>query len=194
MIFFALLYYTNAVVTTIADRIAPYYQPALPDIGHRILPYWFYYQFNNWWVVTSYAFVLIRFIPQADIRVTVFRRWFFVQGLMFGMRSISIYVTSLTVPQPGCITNKSELATPALEAIYVMFGVHATCGDVLFSGHTVGCKEKFIFLLVSTEILDFVFYSNDLCTLLDNVCTRRRISTVSFSISQMWLYRRNPFS
>lgn len=140
IIFFALLYYTNAVVTTIADRIAPYFQPALPDIGHKALPYWVYYQINNWWLIANYAFVLIRFIPQSDIRVTVFRRWFFVQGLMFGMRSISIYVTSLTVPMPGCITNKSELATPALEAIYVMFAIHSTCGDVLFSGHTVGCK------------------------------------------------------
>jgi ABC-type thiamin/hydroxymethylpyrimidine transport system permease subunit len=131
-------------VTTIADRDAPYYQPSLPDIGHQILPYWSYYQFNNWWIIISYVFVFIRFIPQADIRITVFRRWFFVQGLMFGMRCISIYVTSLTVPQPGCITNITELKTPAVEAFYVMFGIHSTCGDVLFSGHTVACKYLFI--------------------------------------------------
>jgi hypothetical protein len=131
-------------VTTIADRIAPYYQPSLPDIGHKILPYWSYYEVNNWWIITAYVFVFIRFLPQSTIRITVFRRWFFVQALMFGMRSISIYVTSLTVPQPGCITNITELKTPAVEAFYVMIGLHSTCGDVLFSGHTVACKCLFI--------------------------------------------------
>ena len=143
LVFFLILFYTNAVVTTIADRIAPYYQPALPDIGHKILPYWYYYQVNNYWIIIAYVFIFIRFLPQADIRVTVFRRWFFVQGLMFGMRSISIYVTSLTVPQPGCVTNVTSLATPAVEAFYVIAGIHATCGDVLFSGHTVARKISF---------------------------------------------------
>ncbi|CAF0849696.1 unnamed protein product [Adineta ricciae] len=136
-IFFLILFYTNAVVTTIADRIAPYYQAALPDVGHKLLPYWTYYQVNNYTIIVAYVFVFIRFLPQSDIRITVFRRWFFVQGLMFGMRSISIYITSLTVPQPGCITNVTALATPAVEAFYVIVGIHATCGDVLFSGHTV---------------------------------------------------------
>lgn len=139
-VFFAILFYTNAVVTTIADRVAPYFQPALPDIGHKLLPYWTYFQINNYMIIAAYVFVFIRFLPQADIRVTVFRRWFFVQALMFGMRSISIYVTSLTVPQPGCSTNITALATPAVEAFYVMVGLHSTCGDVLFSGHTVARK------------------------------------------------------
>ncbi len=143
LVFFAILFYTNAVVTTIADRIAPYYQAALPDIGHQILPYWYYFQVNNYWIIIAYVFIFIRFLPQSDIRITVFRRWFFVQGLMFGMRSISIYVTSLTVPQPGCITNITSLATPAVEAFYVIIGLHSTCGDVLFSGHTVACKTSF---------------------------------------------------
>ena len=148
-IFFLILFYANAVVTTIADRIAPYSQPALPDIGHSILPYWYYFQVNNYFIIVAYVFVFIRFLPQSDIRITVFRRWFFVQGIMFGMRSISIYVTSLTVPQPDCVTNITSLATPAVEAFYVIVGLHATCGDVLFSGHTVACK----FLIIVNKLL-----------------------------------------
>jgi len=143
-IFFLIFFYANAVVTTIADRVAPYYQPALPDIGHKILPYWSYFQVNNYLIIIAYVFVFIRFLPQSDIRITVFRRWVFVQGIMFGMRSISIFVTSLTVPQPGCIPNITELATPAVEAFYVIAGIHNTCGDVLFSGHTVACKVFFV--------------------------------------------------
>jgi hypothetical protein len=181
LIFFAILFYTNAVVTTIADRIAPYYQPALPDIGHKILPYWYYYQVNNYWIIIAYVFIFIRFLPQSDIRVTVFRRWFFVQALMFGMRSISIYVTSLTVPQPGCVTNITALATPAVEAFYVMFGIRSTCGDVLFSGHTVACK--YLFVLNQLQVNAFyVSFSNNLCSLLDNLCSSRRISTFFISL------------
>ncbi|CAF4951176.1 unnamed protein product, partial [Rotaria sp. Silwood1] len=56
---------------------------------------------------------------------------------MFGMRSISIYVSSLTVSQSGCITNITELATPPVAAFYVTVGIRSTCEDVLFSGHTV---------------------------------------------------------
>jgi len=136
-IFFAIFFYVNAVVTTIADRVAPYLQPALPDVGHKWLPYWTYFQVNNYWIIIAYVFIFIRFLPQSDICITVFRRWFFVQGIMFGMRSISIYVTSLTVPQPGCTTNITALASPPIEAFYVMIGLHSTCGDVLFSGQTV---------------------------------------------------------
>ena len=168
--FFAILFYTNAVVTTIADRIAPYFQPALPDIGHKLLPYWPYFQINNYWIVISYVFVFIRFVPQSDIRVTVFRRWFFVQGIMFGMRSISIYVTSLTVPQPGCTTNITALATPAVEAFYVMIGLHSTCGDVLFSGHTVA-RKSFLFSEKKREPVLFLFGSDHLCTVLDHLRT-----------------------
>ena len=64
-VFFAILFYTNAVVTTIADRIAPYFQPALPDIGHKLLPYWPYFQINNYWIIISYVFIFIRFLPQS---------------------------------------------------------------------------------------------------------------------------------
>ncbi|CAF3698909.1 unnamed protein product, partial [Rotaria sp. Silwood1] len=135
--FFLIFFYTNAVVTTIADRIAPYYRPALPDIDHKLLSYWSYFQINNYLIIIAYIFIFVRFLPQSDIRVTVFRRWFFLQDVMFGMCSISIYVSSLTVSQSGCITNITELATPPVEAFYVMVGIRSTCEDVLFSGHTV---------------------------------------------------------
>jgi hypothetical protein len=57
------------------------------------------------------------------------------------MRSISIFVTSLSVPLPGC--NTTAVGSPPIEAFYIMSLIHATCGDVLFSGHTVTCKISF---------------------------------------------------
>ena len=83
------------------------------------------------------------------------------------MRSISIYVTSLSVPLPGC--NTTAVGSPPVEAFYIMFLIHATCGDVLFSGHTVTCKSNenfkkkflysYIFFLVTLCALAWTTYS-----------------------------------
>ena len=130
--------YINSLVQVLADRNSPYWIPALPDIGHDLLPYWTYFSMNNYYLLASFVLVIIRYIFQRDIRLIVFRRWLFLQAAMFVMRSISIYVTSLSVPLPGC--NTTATGSPPVEAFYIMFLIHETCGDVLFSGHTVTCK------------------------------------------------------
>jgi len=137
-VFFFITLYINSLVQVWADRNSPYWLPALPDIGHKLLPYWTYYPINNYYLLTAFVLVIIRYICQPDIRLIVFRRWLFIQALMFIMRSISIYVTSLSVPLPGC--NTTAVGSPPVEAFYIMFLIHSTCGDVLFSGHTVTCK------------------------------------------------------
>ncbi len=138
IIFFFISFYINSLVQVWTDRNSPYRMPALPDIGHRLLPYWTYFPVNNYYLLTAVVLVIIRYIFQRDIRILVFRRWLFLQAIMFLMRSISIYVTSLSVPLPGC--NTTATGSPPIEAFYIMFFIHTTCGDVLFSGHTVTCK------------------------------------------------------
>ncbi|CAF4567648.1 unnamed protein product [Rotaria sp. Silwood1] len=133
--FFLISLYINSLVQVWADRNAPYWIPTLPDIGHRLLPYWTYFSINNYYLLVAFLLVLIRYIFQRDTRLIVFRRWLFLQAVMFIMRSISIYITSLSVPLPGC--NTTAIGSPPIEAFYIMFLIHTTCGDVLFSGHTV---------------------------------------------------------
>ena len=138
IVFFFVCLYINSLVQVWTDRNAPYWIPALPDIGHRLLPYWTYFSINNYYLLVASVSVFLRYVFQRDVRIIVFRRWLFVQALMFLMRSISIYVTSLSVPLPGC--NTTAVGTPPVEAFYIMFLIHSTCGDVLFSGHTVTRK------------------------------------------------------
>ena len=137
-IFFFVTLYVNSLVQVWADRNSPYWLAALPDIGHQLLPYWTYYPINNYFLLTTFVLVIVRYIFQRDIRLIVLRRWFFLQGVLFIMRSVSIYVTSLSVPLPGC--NTTAVGSPPIEAFYIMLNLHATCGDVLFSGHTVTRK------------------------------------------------------
>ncbi|CAF1264619.1 unnamed protein product [Didymodactylos carnosus] len=134
-VFFLVTLYINSLVQVIADRHSPNQLPPLPDIGHKILPYWTYFPINNYILFIIFISVIVRYIFQSNIRLIVFRRWFFIQGLMFCMRSISIYITALSIPLPGC--NTTALGSPEVEAFYIMITVHSTCGDVMFSGHTV---------------------------------------------------------
>jgi hypothetical protein len=134
-VFFFVTLYINSLVQVWADRNSPNWLPALPDIGHKLLPYWTFYSINNYYLLAAFVLVIIRYIFQRDIRLIVLRRWLFLQAVMFIMRSISIYVTSLSVPLPGC--NTTAVGSPPIEAFYIMAMIHATCGDVLFSGHTV---------------------------------------------------------
>jgi len=138
IVFFLISSYISSLVQVWADRNSPHGLPALPDIGHKLLPYWTYFSINNYYLLTAMILVIIRYVFQRDVRIIVFRRWLFLQAIMFIMRSISIYVTSLSVPLPGC--NTTAVGSPPVEAFYIMFLIHSTCGDVLFSGHTVTCK------------------------------------------------------
>jgi len=166
IIIFFIALYINSLFQVLADRNSPDWILPLPDIGHRLLPYWTYFQINNYYLLTSFVLVIIRYIFQKDVRLIVFRRWVFLQAVMFIMRSVSIYVTSLSVPLPGC--NTTATGSPPVEAFYIMFFIHATCGDVLFSGHTVTCKYKLKMFKNNFNS----FFSNIMCPGLDNLFQR----------------------
>ncbi|CAF2984052.1 unnamed protein product [Rotaria sp. Silwood2] len=121
IVFFLITLYINSLVQVWTDRNSPYWIPALPDVGHNLLPYWTYFPINNYYLLTAFISVIIRYIFQRDVRLIVFRRWFFLQAVI--------------VPLPGC--NTTAVGSPPVEAFYIMFLIHTTCGDVLFSGHTV---------------------------------------------------------
>lgn len=165
--FFIVTLYINSLVQVFADRNSPYWLPALPDIGHNLLPYWTYFAINDYYLMTVFILVIVRFIFQRDIRVIVFRRWLFLQAVMFILRSVSIYVTSLSVPLPGC--NTTAVGSPPVEAFYIMLSIHTTCGDVLFSGHTVTCKSIRFFRHNTVYVF---ISSNALCSCMDNIFQR----------------------
>ncbi|CAF3824647.1 unnamed protein product [Rotaria magnacalcarata] len=104
-----------------ADQNIPYWLPTLPDIGHNLLPYCTYFQINNHYISIAFILVIIRYIFQRDIRLIVFRRWFFLQAV---------------------ICNTIAVGSPSIEAFYIMFFIHTTCGDVLFSVHTITCMTQ----------------------------------------------------
>ncbi|BFU18788.1 sphingomyelin synthetase, putative [Entamoeba histolytica HM-3:IMSS] len=104
----------------------------LPDFFFKVLPY-----FKQSWVCDIYIgifviFTNIRFLL-TPYRSCVIRRYFFLQGTIFLIRSFSIFFTIM--PDPSLSTSNVKY-NPFIEGFLIMFGIHKTSYDCMFSGHT----------------------------------------------------------
>ena len=96
-------------------------------------------QICDYWLYAFVGGTLLRFSPifiSKSLSLVILRRWLFLQGSLFWMRGISVALTRQSVPQEDCITTATGNAW--IEGFYIMTGVHITCGDIMYSGHTAG--------------------------------------------------------
>jgi len=111
-------------------------QQPLPDLFYRNLP------FIHYWLICDIlagVFILILaikflFFSVCPLRMII-KRFCVMQGLLFLFRAGSIYLTGQTVPLTSCESTISSHRSAAVESLYIMFGLHRTCADLLFSGH-----------------------------------------------------------
>jgi len=91
------------------------------------------------WVAMSIVMGLVRFVilpgPQS-MRWTFLMRVFFVLGLLYLWRSITIFLTPLPNPDPTCVPKISHPDSILWEGLAAFTG-DKTCQDVMFSGHTL---------------------------------------------------------
>ena len=116
------------------DEMNPGYDKILPDVGFMTLPI-----LENEWISDVYihalliaAFIRVSFTKYTE---TAFRRFFWISGFLYIFRSFTISFTILPTPYAGCTLQKHE--NPLLVALKVISGQHSTCGDVMYSGHTM---------------------------------------------------------
>jgi hypothetical protein len=138
VILYAIAGYVNGIAQTIVERKArgKDYTP-LPDLGYSLLPH---IQGTKSYVpdgmlTTAIVVTIIYFAWRPQLREKVFRRLLFLCAFLFLMRAVSISVTILDPPPNDCVTNIEY--SVAVEGFLVMFGIHHTCADLVFSGHTV---------------------------------------------------------
>lgn len=113
-----------------ADR-SPRPSEPLPDVFHRLFPYIKTWQLCNWLLYFFCFVTALRFGLQPSVRWIALRRFLFLMGTLFFIRSFSIYITALSVPQPNCKSDVTPDDSAWKEAFLISIAYHATCGDIM---------------------------------------------------------------
>lgn len=107
----------------------------LPDLGFDVLPFVSESWLSDLAVVLLVVLTQIRF-SLTPMGATIVRRWVFLLGSLFVLRGVSIVITMLPNPLKNCRSTALDYH-PAVASLMIISGQVVTCGDVLFSGHTV---------------------------------------------------------
>ena len=140
--------WTSFVLTVVHDRVPDMHKhPPLPDLFLDNVPLmpWAFFASEAIGILLLTVFFCILIFHK--YRMIIFRRVCSLSGTIFLLRSITMLVTSLSVPDEHiqCSSARYDsLANKIAGAWNIMSGVGLyvngirTCGDYLFSGHTVG--------------------------------------------------------
>lgn len=118
-----------------ADARNPGSDKILPDIGFETLPHYM----NDFMITDIYVYgwlliTLWRLYYTGNFELAL-RRFFWISGTLYIIRGFTITFTVLPTPYTGCQPRIHEI--PLLAAVKIVFGNLSTCGDVLYSGHTM---------------------------------------------------------
>lgn len=110
----------------------------LPDLGFHLLPHVTTPHIADHWnafmIVPTFV---VMFPALGSFRARALQRFCLIQGLCFLLRSFSILMTNLPNPYQSCTLNPARDEHFILEGLKVMGGKRFTCGDVMYSGHSV---------------------------------------------------------
>jgi len=123
-----------ALIITNARRPPP---PLLPDIVHQMVPY---YPLNRF-IDNIMIFIIVSeffFIVFDSQRFVILRRVGAVYAILCTFRIITMTVTSLPDPSPLCPHAGEHKIVFNMRGVFKMLTGGLTCGDMIFSGHTIG--------------------------------------------------------
>ncbi len=139
--------WTSFVLTVVHDRVPDMQKyPPLPDLildNVPLIPWAF---FASEAIGISLLTVFFCILIFHKYRMIIFRRMCSLGGTIFLLRSITMLITSLSVPgdhiqcsaaRYGSLANKIAGAWNILSGVGLYASGVRTCGDYMFSGHTV---------------------------------------------------------
>eukprot|EP01117_Protostelium_nocturnum_P013658 TRINITY_DN5110_c0_g1_i1.p1 TRINITY_DN5110_c0_g1~~TRINITY_DN5110_c0_g1_i1.p1 ORF type:complete len:309 (+),score=84.92 TRINITY_DN5110_c0_g1_i1:332-1258(+) len=120
--------------------------PPLPDLFLDNIPLipWAFALVE--WIIVAMAAVLIIIIFFHQHRLIILKRFFAITGTVFLLRCVTMYITSLSVPgthlecdQPigSSAEEKLNRALNIMSGFALSINGVKTCGDYMFSGHTI---------------------------------------------------------
>lgn len=111
--------------------------PSLPDFIHDYYHYQNFELFINLLMLASMVTELT-FILFDKRRVVIIRRTIAAYEFLCVLRLLTMTVTSLPDPSPMCpVTHETKIELTIANVAKELFG-GTTCGDMIFSGHTMG--------------------------------------------------------
>jgi len=157
IIFYVLAGYVNAIFCNMAEQllrasyIAEFYGKdrfILPDILFRLVPYVYIPHFPDYFLAVSAITAIIFTLTRSD-RFVLLRRFMYCHALLMLMRSITVVATQFPDPNPNC--HPTSFGTRIPRGIFEAFNpfFSTTCGDLMFSGHSV------LFVLIYMLIYDY---------------------------------------
>lgn len=110
----------------------------LPDIGFYLLPHIkSVHHIADTWNAAELVITAAIFLTLHPARAKILKRFCFLQGTLFMLRSVTIVVTLLPNPYKLCVLHPERAESFIAEGLKVMGGSRYTCGDVMYSGHSV---------------------------------------------------------
>lgn len=148
---------TTVMITIVHDRVPDQsISPPLPDkfFDHVSRVEWAFRVTE----VIGVILVILWFIQWLFLkhRAIVGRRFFFLQGLLYLYRMVTMYITTLPVPSMHmeCAPKLHNDYHEKLKRVFQLLsgaglsiiGSHHMCGDFLYSGHTIMLTLTFLFI------------------------------------------------
>lgn len=148
---------TTVMITVVHERVPDKsVSPPLPDKFFDYVPrveWAFSVTEVNGMILVALWFIQWLFLKH---RAIVGRRFFFLQGMLYMYRMVTMYVTTLPVPSmhmhcaPKLYSDSHGKIKRVLQLVsgggLSITGSHLMCGDFLYSGHTVMLTLTFLFI------------------------------------------------
>ena len=137
VVFFLFSLYFMAFFQVWADNFNQGRHATLPDTGFLVLPHLQNHAISDvyvhvFWVL---AIAAVAVCGVRGERQAAFRRMFWVLGALYILRGFTVSMTVLPNPYDGC--EPRQHSRPFHTAFKIITGQYVSCGDVMYSGHTM---------------------------------------------------------
>jgi len=133
--FYLVCLYIMSVMNVVAGIRYPKKSEVLPDVGFDILPAVHENSIPNTILTVSIVCTAIRLVMHQK-GITILRRFMIVHGITALMRGLTMVATSY--PDPSLVCHDYE--PPSSTSLFwhtTLVSMKLTCGDLMFSGHTI---------------------------------------------------------
>ena len=159
------------LATTISLSVTHDHVPLTPSLPDEVLDH---VEYLSWGLTASEAILIINVIMAVTVvllhhhRLIILRRVWFLLGLLYYYRSLTMFVTILPKPDENykCMVEEDHLTFIIIvkRVLHIISGgglsvngKHVYCGDYIFSGHTFTLVMAY---LVIRECISFHNYSS----------------------------------